>query len=133
MAQQTDVLTQLLATTQPFDSLPPEIRQDLQAQIEIRACPTGTVIIKAGETNHFLRIVLSGQLELHQPDGVTASTLGESAMFGYRTLLGSGQASYTALAVQDSQIGQIPAALFLDLCQRFPSFKRFFQPMQGNP
>ncbi|MEZ5590701.1 MAG: hypothetical protein R3F53_08345 [Gammaproteobacteria bacterium] len=62
MAQQTDVLTQLLATTQPFDSLPPEIRQDLQAQTEVHACPTGTVIIEAGQTNHYLRIVLSGQL-----------------------------------------------------------------------
>jgi len=125
-------LAHFLATTQPFDALPPDARQELLSQIDLLSVPKATVLITADQAAERLYIVFSGELALLQNDGTTASTLGEGSLLGYRALLGSEQDNYSVQAISNSQVVQMSGATFHDLCQRFAAFKRFFQPLQNE-
>ena len=132
MPHAMESLAHFLATTQPFDSLPPDTRQELLGQVDLLTVKADAIIAEAGQTVAHLYIVFSGELALRQSDGETASTLGEGSLFGYRALLGSDQDNYTVQALNDSQVVCVPGPLFQDLCQRFAAFKRFFQPLQSD-
>ena len=132
MPHAMESLAHFLATTQPFDTLPPDTRQELLGQIDLLTVKTGSILIEASQTVEHLHLVFSGELAMLQDDGATASTLGEGSFYGYRALLSSEQDQYTVKAISDSTVVQVPGPVFQDLCQRFAAFKRFFQPLQND-
>jgi len=110
----------------PFGLLPAEVLdQTADALVPLQAAP-GAELFAAGQALAGLYLIRAGTVEIVEPAGAVVSHLGPGAAFGERGLLRDGHAAALARCPGGADLLLLPAAVFLDLIDRFPGFARFF-------
>ncbi|MCV2876980.1 DUF294 nucleotidyltransferase-like domain-containing protein [Rhodobacteraceae bacterium XHP0102] len=116
----------ILSQTHPYDSLPPELLTELSQQITRSMAAAGAVIYRAGAPLEALYLIVSGQVDITEPNGDLVSILGPKNSFGERGLMRDGIAPVTATAAKPTELLEISAPLFHRLVKDHPTFLDFF-------
>ncbi len=108
-------IREFIGAHHPFDQLPETMLVELPARLEVRYFRRESSIPNIGSLDNHLYIVRSGAVELHGSDDELYgpgeelhARLGEGDVFGYRASYRHSQGSYTASALEDTLIYQIP-------------------------
>ncbi len=120
-----EILT-LLSQTHPYDSLPHDYLAELAGQVNRSMAKAGAVIYHAGAPLEALYLIVSGQVDITEPNGELVSILGPKNSFGERGLMRDGIAPVTATAVKPTELLEITAPLFHKLVKEHPAFLDFF-------
>jgi CBS domain-containing protein len=115
-----------LASTHPYDVLPEDARTSLAEAIDSIDLTAGETVYSAGEAQTHLYLIVSGRIDITDPDDAILSILGPRNSFGERGLMKDGVAVVTAKASEDSTLLRIPAASFHALIAEHPRVMRFF-------
>ncbi len=121
-----------VAAHHPFDLLPEAALAEVAKSIEISYARRDTVIMKPGDKVASLYMVRTGAVETRDPDGQLLARVTEGEVFGVRSLLRGGQAVNQIVAIEDSLVYQVPAALFHKLRDDHPPFAYFFASFDGG-
>ena len=98
-----EILT-LLSQTHPYDSLPHDYLAELAGQVNRSMAKAGAVIYHAGAPLEALYLIVSGQVDINEPNGELVSILGPKNSFGERGLMRDGIAPVTATAVKPTEL-----------------------------
>ncbi|HRK95179.1 MAG TPA: DUF294 nucleotidyltransferase-like domain-containing protein [Rhodospirillales bacterium] len=120
-----------LAETQPFDSLPADVLDAVSRSLSVVALEAEAVVLKPHQPVNNLYLVRSGRIALCGPGGAVWSERVAGQTFGLRALLSDGFAMFRAIAVEDSSLYLIPAAVFTRLKLDHRDVDRFFTPVGG--
>jgi CBS domain-containing protein len=115
-----------LASTHPYDVLPDDVRAELAGAIDSIALTAGETLYSVGDPQTHLFLIVTGRIDITDPDGAILSILGPRNSFGERGLMKDGIAVVTAKAAEDSELLRIPAASFHALMAEHPRVLRFF-------
>ncbi|HYC38083.1 MAG TPA: SpoIIE family protein phosphatase [Usitatibacter sp.] len=89
---------------------------------EFRSCPAGEVLLRPGDVNESVHLVLSGELRVTLGDGGFAISPGEC--FGEMSAIDGGQATALVTASRDSRVAIIPQSLFWQRLITIPGVAR---------
>ncbi|ANT61184.1 histidine kinase [Salipiger sp. CCB-MM3] len=126
MPLQPDDLRRFLTSVHPYDALDPDALDVLVPQFLIRHYKPGEEIYAAGVQLEGLYLVLSGQVEIRDENGVAVSLLGQRNSFGERGLMRDGTAATTASALDDTTLLLLPTYAFRELIAEHTAARRFF-------
>lgn len=132
MEQTSEAIASFLQSVPPYDDLAPGDLAALARHMRPIRVTAGTTIYHAGKPIKGLYIIVSGQIEILDPDGAFVSSLGSRHTFGERGLLRDGLAATTARASQESSLLLLPAQHFLELLKQSPTVERFFSRSRHN-
>ncbi|MGE5414538.1 MAG: cyclic nucleotide-binding domain-containing protein, partial [Syntrophomonadaceae bacterium] len=127
---------QFLRPVAPFDTLPDAELERLSEALSIDYHPRGSTLFVQGQSAvKEVHVVLTGALELDDdaagPDA-PARRLGVGESFGGESLLtNGGTALFTVRAPEDTFVYAIPAAPFLEACERHRELREFFAERLG--
>lgn len=122
-------ISELLAQTEPFDSLSEEDRLVLRQKITLEIYAPGEVILNQGDDIHrALYVVVEGLVRLSEAGtGRTVDMVGAGSQFGSYGLLQGGALPYEAQAVEESSCALIAAESFQRLLDTNEVFKAYFE------
>jgi CBS domain-containing protein len=120
-----------LAETRPFDSLPGDVLDALSRSLRVVSVAAEEVVLKPHQPVNNLYLVRSGRIALCSPGGAVWAERVAGQTFGLRALLSDGFAMFRAIAVADSRLYLIPAAVFTRLKLEYRDVDRFFTPVGG--
>ncbi|HEX3766156.1 MAG TPA: cyclic nucleotide-binding domain-containing protein [Kofleriaceae bacterium] len=110
-----------------FAPLPPRNRAAVLQRCRRRMIGTGTSVIRRGEADHGLVIVVRGRLDLHaeRADGVPIAlgAIGPGEFIGEASLLAGRPAAADAIAAADCELLVLAADDFQDVVQSFPALR----------
>ncbi len=78
-------------------------------------------VIRAGEEGDAMYVVLSGRVELHEPDGTVITELGQGQHFGEMSLVDRTRRSLTATAIEESRVIEIRRDEFYEVIKSEPA------------
>jgi CRP/FNR family transcriptional regulator, cyclic AMP receptor protein len=117
----TPSLTQVLGTLHFSETLPDRVLERLAQLATVRGFPSDAVLFREGARNEQLMIIASGRvaLDMHVPGrgDVRILSLGPGDMVAWSALLGSGQMTASAVALEDTQLICMPGVEVLAICQ----------------
>jgi CRP/FNR family transcriptional regulator, cyclic AMP receptor protein len=117
MESQTHVLRHLRFSA----SLPEDLLSKLASFATIAEFPAGSILFREGGANERLMVISGGCVALGmRVPGRTETrilTLGPGDMLAWSALLGAGQMTTSAIAVEDTQVVSFAAADVLELCE----------------
>jgi CBS domain-containing protein len=119
-------LTRFLSSVHPYDGLTPDKLQALLPAFRLLEFAGGDQIYTLGEELEGLYIVHTGEIEVHDENGIPVSLLGPRNSFGERGLTRKGKAVTHARATADSLLLLLPRADFIALMAQEPAAARFF-------
>jgi len=119
-------IAKILAETHPYDALPEDAQAKLVKSVGVKSTPAGEVVYAHGEPQYALFLIVSGQVEITDPQGEVVSVLGPGNSFGERGLMKDGIAGVTATAAEDTRFVTIPAPVFHQLVTDHPHVLKFF-------
>ncbi|WP_282605416.1 DUF294 nucleotidyltransferase-like domain-containing protein [Pelagibius sp. Alg239-R121] len=125
-SQVRDIADEFLATLHPYDSLPSDARSELAASLVSVEASKGQQIYTVGAPLEGLYLIVSGEVEIHEPNGALVSILGPRNSFGERGLMRDGLAATSAQTVSDTLLYIVPSEVFLRLIRDSADFARFF-------
>lgn len=110
----------------PFAAnLQPRMIEHLAASANLRQYGAGQTIFREGQEQHELMFVSSGRvaLDVNVPGRGTVRILSLEAgsILGWSAVLGAGQMTTSAVAVEPSEVIAVPSADLLELCTRDPA------------
>ena len=112
-------------TTHPFDSLSEAELKRVEQTLETVQFTTGThVLLQDGPPSHYLYMIRKGSMRVVR-DGQVLQVLGESAFFGYPSMLNQKAPPVDVVAEEDALIYRIPEAIFHELIDN-ATFAAFF-------
>ncbi|MBF0610337.1 MAG: cyclic nucleotide-binding/CBS domain-containing protein [Magnetococcales bacterium] len=114
------------AALAPFNLLPKDAFDRALAAMDILYFSQGEIIFTPGDEPGGLFIILKGLVKEESEEG-SVSYYHQEDDFDPRALL-SGQAQATFTVEEETICYSLPKAVFLDLCQLYPSFGDFFSP-----
>lgn len=117
---------EFLDTVNPYNTLEPQLLEQLAAQVQTRRLEAGDIIYRIDEPLGGLFIIRSGEVEISDRNNITVSLLTTGNTFGERGLLHDGNAATNAKALQNSTLLIVPTGLFRHLIKASPTFARFF-------
>ena len=122
-------ISELLAQTEPFDSLSDEDRLVLRQKITLEIYAPGEVILNQGDDIHrALYVVVEGLVRLSEAgSGRTVDMVGAGSQFGSYGLLQGGALPYEAQAVEESSCALIAAESFQRLLDSNEVFRAYFE------
>ena len=122
-------ISELLAQTEPFDSLSDEDRLVLRQKITLEIYAPGEVILNQGDDIHrALYVVVEGLVRLSEAGtGRTVDMVGAGSQFGSYGLLQGGALPYEAQAVEESSCALIAAESFQRLLDSNEVFRAYFE------
>ena len=122
-------ISELLAQTEPFDSLSEEDRLVLRQKITLEIYAPGEVILNQGDDIHrALYVVVEGLVRLSEAgSGRTVDMVGAGSQFGSYGLLQGGALPYEAQAVEESSCALIAAESFQRLLDSNEVFRAYFE------
>ena len=122
-------ISELLAQTEPFDSLSEEDRLVLRQKITLEIYAPGEVILNQGDDIHrALYVVVEGLVRLSEAGtGRTVDMVGAGSQFGSYGLLQGGALPYEAQAVEESSCALIAAESFQRLLDSNEVFRAYFE------
>jgi len=131
-----DKIAAFLKETPPFHTLPPEVRLETAAGMMIEFFPCGEVFIRADEKPlDFLYLIHKGAVRLFFKEGrreVLFDLRAEGDGIGTTCLLRQAPPVYNVAAVEDTICYLIRRRVFLDLVEKFPSFKAWGDRFSGG-
>lgn len=119
-------LTRFLSSVHPYDGLTPDKLQALLPAFRQREFADGDQVYTLGEELEGLYIVHTGEIEVHDENGIPVSLLGPRNSFGERGLTRKGKAVTSARATAASVLLLLPRADFIALMAQEPAAARFF-------
>ncbi|GGB14760.1 DUF294 nucleotidyltransferase-like domain-containing protein [Allosediminivita pacifica] len=119
-------LRRFLSAVHPYDALDPEALDRLLPEFRQERVPAGAQVYTLGAPLEGLYLILEGQIEVRDENGVAISLLGPRNSFGERGLLRDGKAATAASALEDSLLLILPPAAFDTLIAEEPAARRFF-------
>lgn len=120
-----------LAAHHPFDQLSDAALAGLPTKLQVRYFRRAEGIPDTGGLDDFLHVIRAGAVELRDSTHELLARLGEGDVFGYRAMHRPGGEPYTAVALEDCLLYQVPAAIVDRLCADCTSFGFFFSPLGG--
>jgi len=121
-----------LRSVHPYDSLGPSELKETQAVFQERDVAQGETVYAFGETLSGLFLIVNGEIEVLDANGVTVSVLGPRNSFGERGLMRDGRAVTAARALSDAKLLLLPKAHFETLLSANPAFSRYFDRARPN-
>jgi CBS domain-containing protein len=73
-----------LASTHPYDVLPEDVRAELARHRQRRRLTAGETLYSVGDPQTHLFLIVSGRIDITDPDGAVLSILGPRNSFGER-------------------------------------------------
>ena len=119
-------LTRFLSSVHPYDGLTPDKLQALLPAFRPLEFAAGEPVYTLGEELEGLYIVHTGEIEVHDENGIPVSLLGPRNSFGERGLTRKGKAVTSARATAGSVLLLLPRADFIALMAQEPAAARFF-------
>ena len=119
-------LRRFLSAVHPYDALDPEALDRLLPEFRQERVPAGAQVYTLGAPLEGLYLILEGQIEVRDENGVAISLLGPRNSFGERGLLRDGKAATSASALEESLLLILPPAAFDRLIAEEPVARRFF-------
>jgi len=116
----------LLRGIDTFKSIPDDDLLDLAALLELKEYDYGFPIVQKGEPGTYLYIILSGQVEVVDEEGVALNIMKAGDVFGEMSLLTGEHVSATIMAAQPCSIATMNQKNFRHILQRFPALQVFF-------
>lgn len=108
-----------------FAGIEPAQLDALQRSGRLRVFPAGTIVVHEGDEGNGMFVVQSGSLKVFSMDEngreITLSLLGPGEYFGELALLDALPRSASVLAVERSELLQIPGSAFLALIESNPA------------
>tara|TARA_R110001583_G_scaffold49303_4_gene154342 strand:- start:23642 stop:25516 length:1875 start_codon:yes stop_codon:yes gene_type:complete len=111
----------------PFDTLENEDLIEITQSIEISYFRAQTTIVDINIKSNDLFMIRSGLVELYRRNGDLYNRLDQGDCFGQMALLTNNKVRFPATALKDTLLYCIPAAVFLDFCERHLDFAGFFE------
>ncbi|WP_424929659.1 DUF294 nucleotidyltransferase-like domain-containing protein [Amaricoccus tamworthensis] len=121
-----DKLTDQLAEISPFDTLPVNVLQMVASQAKPLKHAAGEVVYGPGQTLEYYYLIISGEVEILDPNKVQVSLVQGRHGFGSRNLLRNVQTTGYTRAVVDVELLLIPAEVFLLLVREHRDFGKFY-------
>lgn len=123
-----DRIADLLARTEPFDTLTDEERQRLLQKMTLELYAPGEVILQQGEDIHrALYVVEDGLVRLADAaSGQTVDMVGPGSAFGSYGLVQGGALPYEASAVEPTSCALIAAEAFTALLKANETFRAYY-------
>ncbi len=116
----TPVLIQVLQQLRFSETLPDHVLERVAAAASLRGFPADTILFREGGQNDQLMVVSVGSvaLDMNVPGRgeVRIMSLGPGNVVAWSALLGGGRMTASAVALEDTQVVQIPAADLLAIC-----------------
>lgn len=130
MPQEPTSISAFLVRYHPFDLLPAEDLNRLEASVTTVSVRKGEAVYRVGDRVDYLFAVLSGEVDLLSPEGQIISHFRQGETFAARTLFRGGIAQQTAVASTDTEALRIPKADFDALTAAYPGFSAFFDRLR---
>jgi CBS domain-containing protein len=115
-----------LRSVHPYDSLSPSDLKDTEAAFEVAEHAAGETVYAFGAAIPGLYLIVSGEIEITDANGVTVSVLGPRNSFGERGLMRDGRAVTAARALSDARLLILPKDHFESLLAANAAFSRYF-------
>jgi cAMP-dependent protein kinase regulator len=113
-----------------FRELPPDALHELSRRMTARRYQAGEVILREGDPGHACFVVNQGAVSVRKRDpnaiapdavgSIEVIRLGHGVLFGEFALLHDSRRHATVVAVEPTEVFEIPRALLAELTQRFP-------------
>ena len=129
---QTDRITETFAQTHPYDGLPADARAALAEAAQLESFAQGALIYDIGAEVTALHLIVAGEVEIADAEGVTLTVLYPGNSFGERGLMRDGLAPVVARAARATEVIAIPAAAFHALIEAHPPVRRFFDRTRAH-
>ena len=120
-----DIIAGLLSNFSIFQSLDRHNLRDIVSLLKLKKYPPGSVILKKGAPAQHLYIVLSGEVEVLDEEGVGLSTLRKGEVFGEMSLISGNPVGATVRVAQPATIIFIKGQDFRRVLNRFPSIQMY--------
>jgi small-conductance mechanosensitive channel len=121
-AQRSREMAAVLATTDLFAPLSPEIRNEIAAACSLTSYGNGEAIVRQGEPGQSMFIVADGEVRVVlEPAGEEVARTPRGGYFGEMSLLTGEPRSATVLAVGDVSVIELNADLFRRLGAQYPT------------
>jgi CRP-like cAMP-binding protein len=121
LAMDRQQLRDLLTELQFSAALPEKVLDELAQSAQLQGCPAGTVLFREGERNHNLYLISVGgvALEMHVPGRgrVRVLSLGPGDVLAWSALLGNGEMTATAIALEDTQVISLSGHWLQGVCE----------------
>lgn len=124
---------QFLASVHPYSSMSDAALSALSKSCTSEPHPAGAKIFGTGDPVTALYLIVSGEIEITDPNGEIISTLGPRNSFGERALLRGERASRTATVTADAVLIVLPAVEFHHLFKTDLKFQQFFDRSRPQP
>lgn len=124
----TDVNTiaALLSNFSIFRTLNENNLKDLVSMLRLRKYVPDDVIMRKGDLGKNLYIILSGQVDVVDQDGISITRLRNGEVFGEMSLISGDPVGATIKVLQPTTILYIRGQDFLKVLNRFPSLQMYF-------
>ncbi len=116
----------LLRAMDTFSALTDDDLLDLAALLTLKEYDYGFPIVQKGEPGENLYIILTGEVEVVNDEGVALNDMGPGDVFGEMSLLTGEKVSATIMASGPCQIATMNQKNFRHILQRFPALQVFF-------
>lgn len=121
-----------IAQVDPFHHLPKTLISQIAANIEIRYIAQGDVIAFEEQADkRCLYLIRIGAVEQKKPNGELRARLESGSIFGFSIFNPKEDEQYTACAIENSLIYQIPYALLSGIVQQHPQYAAYFASEAG--
>lgn len=124
----TDVNTiaALLSNFSIFRTLDEDNLKDLVSMLRLRKHVPNDIIIRKGDLGKNLYIILSGQVDVVDQDGISITKLQNGEVFGEMSLISGDPVGATIKVLAPTTILYIRGQDFLKVLNRFPSLQMYF-------
>ncbi len=116
----------LLRSIDLFKMLTDDDLLDLAALLTLDDYQWGFPICQKGDPGTNLYIIISGQVEVVDDEGVTLAVMGRGEVFGEMSLLTGDRVTATILAAEPCKIAKMSQKNFRHILNRFPALQVFF-------
>ncbi|MEL7097454.1 MAG: DUF294 nucleotidyltransferase-like domain-containing protein [Pseudomonadota bacterium] len=119
-------LSQFLSSVHPYDTLDAQSLSEVAGLCDAQTFEAGARIFAVGDEITSLDVIVSGEVEITDEEGIQLSLLGPRNSFGERALLRGGASQRAATARQDTTLIRMPAVTLRALMQDHLTVSRFF-------
>ncbi|MGR3806815.1 DUF294 nucleotidyltransferase-like domain-containing protein [Pasteurella testudinis] len=121
-----------IARIDPFTHLPKNLISQIAANIEIRYLPQGEAILfEELRDKRCLYLIRTGAIEQKKANGELRARLENGSVFGFSIFNPKEEERYTAYALENSLIYQVPYAILHQLLQQHPEYAEYFASDAG--
>ncbi|MGR6980426.1 DUF294 nucleotidyltransferase-like domain-containing protein [Testudinibacter sp. P27/CKL/0425] len=122
-----------IAQVDPFNQLPKTVIAQIAANVEIRYVPQGEIIVAAEQAaQHVLYIIRIGAVEQKKANGELRARLESGSVFGFSIFNPKEDEKYTACALENCLIYQIPYSLLNEILKNHPEYAAYFAAEAGT-